>query len=108
MSKFYIANVAALLPFIFLSLSSIAQTREVTGLVNDAKSKEPIAFANVIVKGTSRGAQTDFDGRYRLVLDPTDSLLVFAYVGYNPQTVTIGNRTEINIQLQATTSITEE
>jgi TonB-linked SusC/RagA family outer membrane protein len=108
MSKFYIANVAALLPFIFLSLSSIAQTREVTGLVTDAKSKEPIAFANVIVKGTSRGAQTDFDGRYRLELEPTDSVLVFAYVGYNPQTVTIGNRTEINIQLQATASITEE
>ncbi len=99
---------AILLPLIFVSLSSLAQTRAVSGTVTDSKTKEPIVFANVIVKGTSRGAQTDFDGKYQLNLTDTDSVLVFAYVGYSAQTIVIGSRTEINIQLVDVAAITEE
>jgi len=99
---------AFLLPLVFVSYNLIAQTRTLSGSVTDADTKEPIAFANVLIKGTSNGTQTDFDGKYQLNLSETDSVVVFAYVGYTPQTMTIGNRSEINVQLKLLAAVTEE
>lgn len=48
----------------------------------DAKTKEPVPFANVLLKGTTAGASTDFDGNYSITTDkPADSLIA-SYIGY--------------------------
>jgi hypothetical protein len=67
---------------IFLCVSGSAQETVVQGKVTDARSGDPIPFANVYFKGTQIGITTDFDGNYLIkTKTPTDSL-VAGYVGF--------------------------
>lgn len=67
---------------LFLSLCIFAQTGKVEGVVTDGEFNEPLAFANVLIKGTTTGTTTDFDGNYTIDLDPGTYTLVFSFVGY--------------------------
>jgi hypothetical protein len=51
---------------IFISISSFAQNYTISGKVFDAESKEPLPFVPVLIKGTTVGATTDFDGNYSI------------------------------------------
>ena len=71
-----------------------AQTT-VTGTVSDADG--PLPGANVVVKGTTNGTTTDFDGKYQLDAVPQDGLLVFSFVGYATQEVNVNGQNEISV-----------
>ena len=73
-----------LLNFIFILFASFiySQSGKVTGLIMDGEYDEPMAFANVIVKGSTIGTTTDFDGKYSLDLEPGEYTLTFSFVGY--------------------------
>ncbi len=62
---------------------STAQKGLVSGQLNDGEFNEPMAFASVLVKGTTTGVTTDFDGQYLLELEQGTYTLVFSYVGYS-------------------------
>lgn len=81
--------------------------RTVTGTVTDDSS---VGFpgVNVIVKGTSTGTLTDFDGVYSINVPSDNSILVFSYLGYKTQEVEVGGRIEINIGLIADVSALDE
>jgi len=70
--------------FVFLSFSiGFAQNAQVQGRILDATNNEPLPFANVVVKGTSSGATTDFDGKFLITgLKPGFITLEATYVGY--------------------------
>ena len=70
-----------------------AMSFEVSGTVTD-ESGLPLPGANVIVKGTTRGAQTDFDGKYTIEVAEGQKL-VFSYVGYNTQEIEISENKKI-------------
>ncbi len=81
----------------FLCFSAVsAQT--VSGTVSDANG--PLPGASVLVKGTSNGTQTDFDGNYTLNNVGSDAVLVFSYIGYATQEVAVGGRSTIDVTLQ--------
>ena len=69
----------------------------VSGTVTDANGA-PLPGANVVVKGTSTGTQTDFDGNYTIEADP-NGVLVFSYIGFGQQEVPINGQTTINVQM---------
>ena len=48
---------------------------------------EPLAFANILVKGTIKGTTSDFDGKYELELEAGTYTLVYSFVGYNTQEI---------------------
>ncbi len=76
---------------LFLSLffsAAIAQQGIVTGKVIDNETGEPVLFANVFVEGTSTGTTTDFDGVYRLSLDPGTYNISISFVSYATKTIT--------------------
>lgn len=75
--------------------------QEVTGRVMDETKNEPLPGVNVSVKGTNRGTTTDTDGRFRLSVPNGSAVLVFSYIGYTSQEVTVGSRTTLTIQLAA-------
>ena len=79
--------------------SAYAQGREVTGTVLDATLKDPLPGVTVLIKGTTRGTTTDLDGKFRINVQPGDQVLVFSFVGFSAQEVTIGNQSVFNIQL---------
>jgi outer membrane receptor for ferrienterochelin and colicin len=73
--------------FLFLSLNSLfGQGARIEGKVIDATNNEPLPFANVVVKGSSVGATTDFDGNFIITgLEPGFITLEATYVGYRNQ-----------------------
>ena len=48
-------------------LSGLAQTGKITGTIMDGEFNEPMAFANVLIKNTSKGTTSDFDGIFTLI-----------------------------------------
>lgn len=81
------------------SMNGMGQ-RVVTGKVVASDNNETLIGANVVVKGTTRGTMTDFDGNFRIEIQPGDQILVFTYLGYDPQEVEIGDRQVIDVVLQ--------
>lgn len=74
------------------------QTKEITGIVTDAATGEPIIGASVVVKGTTTGVPTDFDGKFSIKCAP-NSLLVISYIGYEPKEVKVGKQPLIHVEL---------
>ena len=74
------------------------QTKRISGKVTDEKG-EPLPGVNIVIKGTTTGSISDFDGNYTLNV-PDNSVVVYSFVGYISQEVTVGNQTTINIQLR--------
>ena len=83
--------------FLSISLTLSAQDLLVTGKVTDGNL--PISGASIIIKNTTIGAVSDFDGRYSITAKPTDTLQI-SYLGYTTLTIPIQNRTNINVSLQ--------
>lgn len=76
----------------------LASAQEVSGTVSD--SSGPLPGASVVVKGTTTGAQTDFDGNFTISDVDASAILVFSYIGYKTQEVAVGNQTTINIMME--------
>lgn len=72
--------------FFFLSIVSFAQNYTISGKVFDSESKEPLPFVPVIIKGTTVGATTDFDGNYSITTSKLGDSIVSSYVGYKKVT----------------------
>ncbi len=94
-------SVVFLVFFLSLSATGFAQDdEEITGTVTSVgEDSEPLPFINVMVKGTTRGTTTDFDGNYSIEAAP-DATLVFSYLGYKTLEVAVDGRTEVSIQLE--------
>jgi len=81
--------------------------RPITGTVIDDKGAG-LPGVSIIIKGTQRGITTDTDGHYKLDVPNSDAVLVFSFVGYVAQEVTVGNRTQLNISLKVDMKALEE
>ncbi|MDO4758269.1 MAG: TonB-dependent receptor [Rikenellaceae bacterium] len=80
-----------------LPLAAMAQEFAVKGTVTD-QSGQPIVGASVVVKSTVKGTTTDLDGSYQLMATSKD-VLVFSFLGYIDQEVTVNGKTQINVTL---------
>ena len=83
------------------------QTVTVSGVVKDRKG-EPIIGANIMEKGTTNGTITDFDGKYRLNVKGSQSVLVISYIGYKTQEFEVKNNRKIDVTLQEDTEVMDE
>ena len=96
-------KVKILMLFIFVCCGSLlwAQEKTVTGVVTD-ESKTPLPGVNVVIKGTTRGVSTDFDGKYTLRAKANETI-EFSSIGYVTQTKKVvgnGNNLVINVLLK--------
>ncbi|TMU55476.1 SusC/RagA family TonB-linked outer membrane protein [Flagellimonas algicola] len=76
----------------------LAKAQTVSGTVTDVNG--PLPGASVLVKGTTNGTQTDFDGNYTLSGIDDSSVMVFSYIGYTTQEIAVNGQTTINVTLQ--------
>ncbi|MDC6366816.1 MULTISPECIES: SusC/RagA family TonB-linked outer membrane protein [Flavobacteriaceae] len=76
---------------------SHAQERTVSGTVT--ADGLPLSGVNVIVVGRSAGTMTDFDGNYEIKVSGDDTSLEFSYLGFETQVVTIGDRSQIDVEM---------
>jgi hypothetical protein len=95
-----------LICILFISgIVSAQNTGSVSGKLTDKEfNNEPLAFANVLIKGTTKGTTSDFDGIYSLeLLDPGNYTVVFSFVGYKTieieTLIEAGVTNEINVVL---------
>lgn len=96
-------HVYFLMLMLFSINFSIAQT--IKGTVKDA-SGAPIPGVNIVVKGTTNGTTSDFDGKYSIAASPT-ATLIFSYIGYNSVSIDVNNQTTINATLEEGVSLDE-
>ena len=76
------------------------QAQGVSGTVSDANG--PLPGANVVVKGTTNGTQTDFDGNYTISNVASDATLVFSYIGFLNKEVPVNGQVNISVVLEET------
>ncbi|NNC35581.1 MAG: SusC/RagA family TonB-linked outer membrane protein [Croceitalea sp.] len=77
---------------------SAVQAQTVSGTVSDANG--PLPGASVLVKGTTNGTQTDFDGLYSLNDVGSNETLVVSYIGYKTAEIAVNGRTTIDVMLE--------
>jgi len=84
------------------------QERLVTGTVTSAEDGLGVIGANILVKGTSTGTITDFDGKYELQVPGPEAVLVFSYTGMAAEEVTVGNQAVINLVMTTDAALLDE
>ena len=89
-----------------LQLEIVEQT--ISGKVTDSKSGASLPGVNVLAKGTSTGAVTDVDGKYRLTVSDDISTLVFSYIGFLSIEIPINGRSMIDVALEEDVQSLEE
>ncbi|MCC8188517.1 MAG: TonB-dependent receptor [Bacteroides sp.] len=91
---------------VLISIAVSAQNIQVRGQVKDATG-ETIIGANVIVKGTTNGTITDFDGNFRIDA-PSNSTLVISCIGYQPIEVNVTDGSPLNIVMKEDSELLDE
>ena len=85
--------------FVMLIAPSLLMAQSaITGTVTEQSTSLPLPGVNVIIKGSTTGAATDFDGNYQISANNGD-ILVFSYIGFVTQEITFTGQTPINVQL---------
>jgi len=83
----------------FISVSVMAQNKTITGKVFD-NNGEPVAGANVVVKGTTQGSMTDIDGNFSITNVSDKDVLRITFIGYTEQEVRVGGKSSFTINLE--------
>ncbi|SFB66357.1 TonB-linked outer membrane protein, SusC/RagA family [Flagellimonas taeanensis] len=83
-----------------------SQTKTITGTVSD--NTGPMPGVNVLIKGTTNGVVTDFDGMFNIDDVSNSDVLVFSYIGFVTQEIPVGAQDVINIVLQEDTQALDE
>jgi len=85
---------------------SFAQDKTISGNVTDQDGL-PLPGVNILVDGTTKGTQTDFDGNYSISASQ-GQVLLFTYIGQKPERAVIGVGTSINVVMQLDAEALEE
>ena len=98
--------ITVMLALLFIGAQVFAQTA-VSGKVTD-QSGEPLVGVNVLVKGTTTGTMTDYDGNWSLNNLKQGAVLVFSSIGFASQEITVGSQRTINVQLKDDSAFLDE
>ncbi len=101
------AMTLALLLLFFLPSLSYGQEKTITGTVVSATDNMPLPGTSIVVKGTISGTTSDFDGNYSITANE-GAVLVFSYIGFKTQEVTVTSDTVINMSLIEDSSLLTE
>ncbi|TPD66134.1 DUF3520 domain-containing protein [Flavobacterium microcysteis] len=87
-------------------IDPVTKEKIITGTVVDAQQL-PLPGVNVVVKGTTRGTQTDFDGKYSIAVNPNEQL-AFSYVGYKSKIAPVKDNSKLDIALSEESGMLSE
>jgi TonB-linked SusC/RagA family outer membrane protein len=79
--------------------NTFAADKKITGKVLDSKDSSPLPGVNVLIKGTGTGTSTDASGNYEINVPNESSALVFSFVGFTSQEITVGNQSVVDVNL---------
>ena len=87
-------------------METVQQNQTISGRITDT-SGEPVIGASVVVKGTTNGTITDFDGKFSLNAPPQGTLTI-SYIGYKKMEISINGQQTVNVTLKEDTEILDE
>lgn len=97
--------IKALVLYLGFCTQAMAQ-QIIQGKVTD-ENNQPIIGANVLVKGTNKGTNTDIDGSFKIDAGNKETL-EFTFLGYTTKTITVGNQTTINVSMESDLKVLSE
>lgn len=86
---------------VFSILQVMAQDRTITGTITSKDDGTPLPGVTVRVKGTNTGAQADGRGNYAVKVSGANPVLIFSFVGYEEQILSVGGNNVLNVKLSA-------
>jgi hypothetical protein len=107
-------NFLTILVLLFTTICFAQQTGSIAGKLTDKDfNNEPLPFANVIIKGTTKGTTTDYDGLYEIEnVEPGTYTVVYSFVGYQTQELEVivvaGKVTTVNVPMGASAATLDE
>ena len=87
--------------FSLISAGLFAQGLSISGKVTSADDNQPLPGVSVVVKGTTTGTITNFDGEYTLANVPANATLVYSFIGMRTQEIAVNNQRVINVVLES-------
>jgi len=93
--------------FFSMFMGALYAQREVAGTVTDT-SGEPLPGVSVVLKETVTGVTTNFDGDYSISVPNDEAILVFSYLGMSTQEITAGNRSTLDVTMEASSQELDE
>jgi len=84
--------------FCFTFFNSFAQSISVSGVISEDNGM-PLPGVNILEKGTTNGAVTDFDGNYTIKVKDANAVLVVSYIGFVTQEINVAGKKSINVVL---------
>ncbi|MDO3694663.1 SusC/RagA family TonB-linked outer membrane protein [Wenyingzhuangia sp. chi5] len=97
-----------LLVFCVTSFQNASAQTTVTGTITDGDLDMPLPAVSIVVKGTSNGTASDFDGNYSITIPNESAVLVFKYIGYTSQEIPYTGSNIINVNLKPSTEQLDE
>ncbi|GIM49629.1 vWA domain-containing protein [Capnocytophaga stomatis] len=95
-----------ILLFFLTLVFAYGQEYELSGTVTD-ESGNALPGVNIVIKGTTKGTQTDFNGKYAIRVKPKD-ILVFSYIGFETQEIIVKQQKTLNVALKEDQQILQE
>ncbi|MFD0990990.1 SusC/RagA family TonB-linked outer membrane protein [Mariniflexile jejuense] len=92
-------TITSLLFLLFFAPAFMYGQNTVKGTVTEQSTSIPLPGVNVVIKGSTTGTATDFDGNYQINAKKGD-IIVFSYVGYQAQEITYNGQASLNVQLK--------
>ena len=106
-TTYHLTNMKNLLFYFLLLLSLATQAQHtVTGTVKD-ESGIPLPGATILIKGTTTGTVANFDGRYSIKVPNQESILIFNFVGFESQEITVKDQSVIDVKLKVAGELDE-
>ena len=96
-------SILSLLLFGFAISLACAQQRTVTGKVT-SDDGGPLPGVNIVLQGTLQGTMTDNEGNYSIAVPGPEAVLVFSFISFTSQTVTVGSRSKIDVVMVSSVS----
>ena len=96
-------SILTLLLLCFAISIASAQQRTITGKVT-SKAEGPLPGVNIVVQGTITGAITDINGAYSITVPGPEAILVFSSIGFNTESITVGNLKTVDVEMVSSTA----
>lgn len=97
-----------LIGFLLASSFSMFAQQTVQGVVKEKKSGDALPGVSVVVKGTTKGTETDFDGKFTIEKVKAGEVLVFRYLGYADKEIVVGSNRNLTVELEEALEQLEE
>lgn len=88
-------------------VEELTQDRLISGTITNEENS-PLPGVNILLKGSTQGTTSDFDGKYNIQVPDENAVLVFSFIGYETQEIVVGSRTSIDISMTPDTRTLEE